>query len=75
LKNKHITLILCLSIGLNLWIGHKVHGNSETTMSAYEVAKYYIKEARKQRKSKKLADHIYERILYWQKVKGVNNVE
>jgi hypothetical protein len=63
---KLIYLIIILSIIGSYAINHKLYGNSNSTTSQYETLRYYLSTYQKIRKSRKLADYIYGRILYWQ---------
>lgn len=61
-------LLITLLILSIIFINHLKFGNSHHTRSQYEMTKYYINQYRKRKKAKKLANHIYSRILYWQNV-------
>lgn len=82
LKNKPLTFIICISIIFSfLYITPLVycdsHKESDGTMSVKMIKYYYyiMNEIRKERNAKILADYIYSRILYYQELKGVDNVE
>lgn len=66
---KLIPLIYMLLIVGAYMINHQIYGNSHTTTSYYEILKFDINMVYKRWESKKIADYMYERILYWQQEK------
>ena len=70
--NKILQFIsIALIIIVPIYINHLKFGNSDITMSHYEIIEYRLSEYQKRKKSKELAHYIYSRILYWQKIKGI----
>lgn len=69
MKNLLILILLLILLITPIYINHKTYGNSNITISNYEYAEWRIHEYKKRQRAKELADYIYKRILYWQKIK------
>ncbi len=59
-------ILIILAIALCLTINHKVYGNSNSTISNYEIIKEFQHKQRKTKSAKVLADYMYKRIKFYQ---------
>jgi len=67
---KEKILLLFLLLCFILYVNHQRYGNSASTYSQYERIVDYYHELNKDKKSKELADYIYQRILYYQSIQS-----
>lgn len=58
----YLTLIILICVPIN----HFKYGNSNSTLSQYEIMQCQINEHQKRIKLKDLADYIYSRIKFYQ---------
>lgn len=68
--NKIFYILGLMTIILSIFINHKVYGNSNVTVSNYEIIKEFQHKQSIKKRSKPLADYMYYRIRYYQ---GANN--
>ncbi len=68
MSNKIFIILLFIAIIGSTFINHKVYGNSNFTISNYEIAKNFTYKERKIRRAKILADYTYNRIKYYQQL-------
>jgi len=59
-------ILTIIVIFLSVFINHQVYGNSNVTMSNYEVVKDLAHKQIIKQRSKPLADYMYGRIKYYQ---------
>ena len=66
MSNKIFYISALIVIILSVFINHKMYGNSNVTMSNYEILQDLNRERIKKQQSKLLADYMYERIKFYQ---------
>ncbi len=66
MSNKIFYMSALIAIILSTFINHKIYGNSNTTMSSYEVLQDLNRKRIKKQKSKDIADYMYNRIKFYQ---------
>ena len=66
MTNKIFYISALIAIILSVFVNHKIYGNSNATMSSYEVLQELNRTRIKKQKSKAIADYMYNRIKLYQ---------
>ena len=65
MNKKYYIILIFLIIFLSFFLNHLTYGNSNSTISNYEMIQYYKQEQIKRKISKALADYMYGRIQFY----------
>lgn len=66
MSNKTFYISALIAIVLSIFINHKIYGNSNATISNYEVLQELNRKRIKKQKSKDIANYMYNRIKFYQ---------
>ncbi len=66
MSNKVFMIWLFIVIISSTFINHKIYGNSNSTLSSYEILQDLNRKRIKKQKSEAIADYMYGRIKFYQ---------